>query len=88
MNIRIQTPERTYEIPEGKLVHITWKCKYHTQSGYAVGVGWLKRGEKPHTVLLVHECFTTWDQITQEYSSKWTIYNSQIHEIRILGSVK
>lgn len=86
--IRIKTQECEYLIPEGKPVMISWKAKNKSRPGINVGIGWVKRGEKPHTLELVHQTFSTWDKIENEYSCKWTIWMSQITDIRILSSTR
>lgn len=83
--LTIKTPEKTFEIQEGKPVRVIWKAKNKTRSGRCDGIGWLVRGEKPHSYLLVSQCFQTWDTIEREYVQKWTIWPSQIHDIRVLA---
>lgn len=86
--ITIKTPEREYVIPEGKPVIVKWKSKNKERKGVSTGIGWLKRGEKPHTFLLVHSAFQTWDQVESEYPAKWTIWDSQILGITKLKGYK
>jgi len=83
--IIIKTPKREWTIPVGKPVRIQWKAKNKDRTGLCVGLGWIKRGEKPHTILLVHQTFSTWDAVETEYPSKWTIWESQILDIQVLG---
>lgn len=82
--IEITTKEKQFQIPEGRPVIITWKGKNKSRSGMSTAVGWIKHGEAPKTVKLVHSCFETWDKIEQEYQSSWTIWHSQIIDIRPL----
>lgn len=86
--ITVRTPEREYVIPEGKPCIIKWKAKNKERKGISTGIGWIKRGEKLHTILLVHSAFQTWDGVEAEYVSKWTIWESQIIEITKLAGVK
>ena len=84
--ILIRTKSREYIVQEGEPVIITWKSKNKTRQGLNTAVGWLMWGDRPHTVTLVHSCFQTWDKLEQEYPSKWTIWHSQILEIRPLAT--
>lgn len=84
MEIRIRTPKRTYSVPEGRPVTIQWKAKNKSRSGICNALGWLKRGDRPHTVKIIHSTFQTWDKLESEYPATWTIWKSQILDIRIL----
>ena len=84
MDITIKTPKRTYSVPEGRPVLIQWQAKHKGRTGVGVAVGWIKRGENAQTITLVHSTFQTWDRLQQEYPAKWTIWKSQIRDIRIL----
>ena len=85
-DIIIKTKAKTFNIPEGKPVIITWKSKNKSRQGYSTAVGWIKRGKDPHTVTLIHSCFQTWDKVEQEYPAAWTVWMSQIMEIRTLST--
>lgn len=84
----IKTRGREFSIPSGKPVIIQWKSKNKNRPGQSTGIGWLKRGAKPHTLELVHSCFNTWDGVEAEYPSRWTIWESQILNILPLKGVK
>ncbi|MBS1369758.1 MAG: hypothetical protein HPZ91_07345 [Lentisphaeria bacterium] len=83
--IIIKTRQRSYEIPEGKPVLIRWKAKNKSRTGLCTGIGWIKPGENRHTIVLVHQAFCTWDGVETEYPSRWTIWTSQIIDIRMIG---
>ena len=85
--IRIITQGREYVIPEGKPVIVKWKSKNKERRGVSTGIGWLLRGDKPHTFRLVHSAFQTWDKVEQEYPCSWTIWESQIldvHQVQVV----
>ena len=84
----IKTPEKEYVLPEGKPCIIKWKAKNKERKGVSTGIGWLKRGEKPHTFLLVHSAFQTWDKVEQEYPAKWTIWESSIVDIHQVKAIQ
>ena len=84
MELKIKTPNRTFIVPEGRPVIVQWKAKNKSRQGVGMALGWLKRGDNPHCVTLVHSTFQTWDKIEQEYPASWTIWYSQILDIRIL----
>ncbi|WP_176013633.1 hypothetical protein [Victivallis sp. Marseille-Q1083] len=86
-NIVIKTRQRSFTIPAGRPVLIRWECKNKSRPGVSVGIGWLKKGDRPHTVELVHQTFSTWDQAENEYASHWTIYESRIIDIRPLQRI-
>ena len=86
--ITIRTGIREYRIPEGRPAIIAWRSKNKTRQGISTAVGWIKRGEKPNTIELVHSCFQTWDKVEQEYPSKWTIWEYRIIDIRPLAAVR
>lgn len=83
--VLVKTRSRDYEIPEGRPVLIRWKAKNKSRTGLCTGIGWLKPGGNRHTIELVHQAFCTWDGVETEYPSRWTIWMSQIIDIRILG---
>lgn len=83
--IIVKTRQRSYEIPEGKPVLIRWKSKNRGRTGLSTGIGWIKSGGNRHAISLVHQAFSTWDGVESEYSSQWTIWMSQIIEIRMIG---
>lgn len=82
--LSIATPLGTFSVPDGKPVIIRWKCKNKNRRGVSLGVGWLRRGEKPHTLRLVHSAFQTWDAVEQEYPASWTIWESSVLDVRLL----
>lgn len=82
--IHIATKAKQFQIPEGRPVIINWKSKNKSRSGTSTAVGWIIPGDQPKTVKIVHSCFETWDKIEQEYQSSWTIWHSQIIDIRPL----
>lgn len=84
-SLKIKTPIREYTIYEGRPVIVLWRSRNKTRRGFSTAVGWIKRGEKPHTILLIHSCFQTWDKVEQEYPASWTIWESQIINIRLLS---
>ena len=84
----IRTREREFTVPEGKPVIVQWKSKNKSRPGRSVGIGWIRRGEKPHTIELIHSAFQTWDQIEKEYPARWTIWETQVLEIHQLQSVR
>ena len=84
MEIQIKTPKRMFRIPEGKPVIVQWKAKNKSRSGLGMALGWIRRGEDPHTIRIVHSTFQTWDKLESEYPATWTIWKSQILDIRIL----
>lgn len=84
----IRTRSREFSIPEGKPVIIQWKSKNKSRSGQSTGIGWLKRGEHPHTLELIHSCFKTWDDVEMEYPTRWTIWENQILNILPLRGIK
>ena len=86
-DIIIKTKAKTFHIPEGKPVIVTWKSKNKSRSGCSTAVGWIKGGKEPHTVLLIHSCFQTWDKVEQEYPAAWTVWMSQIIDIRTLSTL-
>lgn len=83
LNIKLKNGV-TYQIRENAPVIIKWSGKYKDRPGISTAIGWIKRGERPHTVLLVHSAFETHDQIEHDYPAKWTIFQSQILFIREL----
>ena len=85
--ITIKTKEREYTIAEGKPAIVVWKSKNKSRQGTSPGVGWIIRGEKPHTIRLIHSCFQTWDKVEQEYPASWTIWDSQIIAVNALATV-
>ncbi|MCQ2378018.1 MAG: hypothetical protein MJ016_02260 [Victivallaceae bacterium] len=85
--LQIRTPTQTYTVIEGKPVLVQWKAKNKQRPGIGYGVGWIKRGEKPHSFLLIHSTFQTYDEIEREYPAKWTIWDSQVLCIKPLASV-
>ena len=86
-NITINTKTQVFTIPEGKPVIVKYKCKNKERQGTSTAIGWLKRGEKPHTFLLVHSAFQTWDKVEQEYPAKWTIWESSIVDIHQVKAI-
>lgn len=86
--ITIKTKVREYNISEGRPAIVVWKSKNKSRQGYSTAVGWIKRGEKPHTIQLIHSCFQTWDHVEQEYPASWTIWYTQIIDIRILSTTR
>lgn len=86
--LTIKTRSKEYIVGEGKPVILVWRSKNKTRPGLSTAVGWLKRGENPHTVTLIHSCFQTWDKMEQEYPSKWTVWMSQIIDIRPLTAMR
>ena len=84
----IKTPKRTYSVPEGRPVIVQWNAKHKGRTGSGMALGWIKRGENPHCITLVHSTFQSWDRLAQGYPAKWTIWKSQITDIRILRREK
>lgn len=84
--IVIKTKVREYNIPEGRPAIVVWKSKNKTRQGVSTAVGWIKHGEKPHTITLIHSCFQTWDKVEQEYPASWTIWDRSIIDIRPLSA--
>lgn len=84
--ITIRTKAKTFQVLEGKPVILTWKTKNKSRQGFSTAVGWIKAGDNPHNFLLIHSCFQTWDQVEQEYPATWTIWESQIIDIRTLST--
>lgn len=84
MEIRIKTPTRSFIVPEGRPVIIQWKAKNKSRAGLGMAMGWIKRGDDPHTVKIIHSTFQTWDKLESEYPASWTIWKSQILDIRIM----
>ena len=85
--ITIKTKEHEYTIAEGKPAIVVRKSKNKSRQGTSTGVGWIIRGEKPHTIRLIHSCFQTWDKVEQEYPASWTIWDSQIIAVNALATV-
>lgn len=85
--ITIKTPENQWQIPEGKPVMIRFKTKNKQRPGVGFALGWIKTGEKPGTVMVIHSTFNTWDKVEQEYPCKWTVYKSSIMDIKQLRSI-
>lgn len=86
--IVIKTASRTVEIPEGKPCIVQWKSKNKTRPGVSTAVGWVKRGERPGTILLVHSAFETYDRVEREYPAKWTIFLGSILSVTPLHAEK
>lgn len=86
--IHVKTKNKEYHISAGKPVIVHWKAKNKTRAGESTAVGWIKPGEKPHTITLIHSCFQTHDKVEQEYTSSWTIWDTQIIDIRPLSAMK
>lgn len=86
--ITIKTKVLEYCVPEGRPAIVIWKSKNKTRSGVSTAVGWIKRGDKPHTIHLIHSCFETWDKVEQEYPASWTIWESQIIGIHPLQATR
>ena len=86
--LTIRTKEREFVIPERKPVIIKWKATNKQRQGISTGIGWLLRGEKPHTFQLVHSAFQTWDKVEQEYPCTWTIWESQIIDVHQVQAVR
>ena len=84
MEIKIKTPKRTISVPEGKPVIIHWKAKNKSRSGLGMAMGWIRRGDDPNTVKVVHSTFQTWDKLESEYPASWTIWKSQILDIHVM----
>ena len=84
----IRTKIKEFIVGEGKPVILVWKSKNKTRPGINTAVGWIKRGEQPHTITLIHSCFQTWDKMEQEYPSKWTVWESQILDLRPLSALR
>lgn len=87
-SMTIRTKSREYQIPEGRPAIVSWKSKNKNRPGNSTAVGWIKRGEKPHTIQLIHSCFQTWDHVEQEYPASWTIWESQIIDILPLAAAR
>lgn len=86
-NLTITTKTQTYTIPEGKPAIVKWKSKNKERPGISTAIAWIKRGEKPHTFLLIHSCFQTYDKVEQEYPASWTIWESQILDIHQVAAL-
>ena len=82
--IRVKTKVKEFTIPEGKPAIVIWKSKNKSRPGVSTAIGWLKHGEKPGTILLVHSAFQTYDKVEQDYPATWTIYHSAVLDIRPL----
>ena len=83
-NITVKTKVKEFTIPEGKPAIVVWKSKNKSRPGVSTAIGWVKRGEKPGTILLINSAFQTYDKVEQNYPAKWTIYHSTIIDIRPL----
>lgn len=53
MEIQIKTPKRMFRIQEGKPVIVQWKAKNKSRSGLGMALGWIRRGDDPHTIRIV-----------------------------------
>ncbi len=83
--IRIQNKIINAEIVEGKPVLVRWSGKSKTRAGVCMAVGWIKAGERPGTVDIVHQAFQSWDLVETEYSFKWTVWIGKIIYLKQLG---
>ena len=86
--ITIKLKERQIEIAEGKPAIVVWKSKNKERKGIATAICWVKRGEHPKTLQLIHSCFQTWDKVESEYPCSWNVWESQILNIKPLKGVK
>lgn len=85
--LKLKLAQSTVEIPEGKPVLVRWKSKNKDRPGLNTGIGWIRRGENSHQIELIHRAFSTWDGIETEYASRWTVWVSQIIDIRVLKKI-
>ena len=63
---------------------LCWKCKCKSRPGISCAIGWLKHGEQPGRIRLVHSAFQTYDRAEQEYPCAWDIFCGSIIDIKIL----
>lgn len=77
-NITIKLPGKTVVIQEGKPCIVRWKGKNRSRPGICAAIGWIKRGERPGSIILVHSAFETYDRVEREYPAQWTIFYSSI----------
>lgn len=84
--LTIQTRRQKFIVPLGKPVICQWKSTNKSRKGISTAIGWIKQGEKPHTIHLIHSAFQTWDKVEQEYCAHWTVWASQILDIRPLST--
>lgn len=82
--MKIKVNGSTVDIPEGKPVRVCWKCKCKSRPGISCAIGWLKHGEQPGRIRLVHSAFQTYDRAEQEYPCAWDIFCGSIIDIKIL----
>ena len=83
--LSINVNHQAVTFPEGKPCIVTWKSKNKNRPGRSTGIGWIRRGEKPHSFEIIHSCFETWDEVEREYPARWTVWESQIISVIPLG---
>lgn len=88
-NIVIKTSGREIRIPAGRPVLIRWKGKNKQRPGVNTAVGWIKPATgNSHAVELVHRAFSTWDKVENEYTCTWTIWHTQIIDVKLMAVQK
>ena len=87
-SIIIRLADRQIAIAEGKPAIVVWKTKNKQRPGTATAVAWIKRGERPGELALIHSGFQTYDKVEQEYTSSWHIFERQLIDVRPLAVVR
>ncbi len=82
-DIALVVGPQTVQVRAGALVWLQWNGKHNGREGVCNGIGWIKPGEKPGSILLIHQTFQSGAALG-EYSVKWTIYKKQITGIKLL----